>query len=331
VQELTLRLIDSLLKTKAFPTLADMLMLDEFGRQNPGQLGAVLAEFPVAVQQTVFGMSSNDIWLEAFHRPASLELKCLELLNTMSHNVRDEKSMAWETLLINIWRLDDQLPDYVRWMDAEQAFTVLSDLPKSMSIHVARSVFPGNWARLLDAQFRRATIGPEEIVRLSEMALRTKPLREFSVIKAYKKDLELIAYLDKASTSEEREIYVIAAPDSLIRKLRRPFYPLFEQKPEMIRELMGLISMDHWQLALFNVTHNERRIVVQNLTEKQRYLFVQKMKQFDNNPPDAAAVAAARNHIANVLYNLMNKKLVEEVPPPAEANDGPVQENHEAA
>jgi hypothetical protein len=304
LRELAIRLIDETVRSEAFPTLEDMVILEELGSEDPKALGAILKLFPTSVQEKLYSLSRLPIWLEAFHRPGSLNMHTLETLQRLSQNIRESSTQSWNRLLICVWRLDQDVTGFLKTIRSEQAFSILNEMPKNVALSAARKAFPGSWGSLLDTQFSPPKPSEKDIKDLTESALRQKPLNSFSGMKKYKAEVELLDYLRFADVAEERDIYGASDPTSIIHRMRKPFYPVLDQGPEIFKELLAFIGLDSWALALFNISKNERQNFESALDEKERYVFKDKMKRFDASAPKKIAVSNAREQIANQLANL---------------------------
>ena len=302
IRELTVRLIDSIIGDEAFPNLSDMLVLDQLGLHNPGQLGALLTEFPLNHQKALFARSSGMHWLEAFRKPGGLDLHTLKVLQSLSHNIRDPQAKDLQEVLIQVWRLEGQMTAFIQRLNHSNAIALLSGLPKNISIGVARKAFPGNWAVLLDMNHKPPQLSANEIKTLSAAALAMRPLQNFSDIQRYRNEVEMIEYLKGIDIAEEREIYGASPKDSMIHRIRKPFFPVFDQHESVLRELIAKASLNDWALSLFNVNRQERRVVESLFTEKQRYVLAQKLRSFDTgSSPDRESIERARSKISTLL------------------------------
>ncbi|MBU6374421.1 MAG: hypothetical protein KGQ59_00335, partial [Bdellovibrionales bacterium] len=271
IRELTVRLIDSIIEDGAFPNLADMLILDQLGRRDASQLGALLAEFPLEQQKILFSRSSGTHWLEAFRKPGSLDLKTLNVLQTLAHNLRDPQLKEQQDVFIYVWRLEEQMTGFIQRLNHSAAIAILSGLPKSISIGVARKAFPGNWAVLLDTKMNPPQLSSGEMKTIATSALSARPLQSFSDIQRYRNEVELVEYLKGVDIAEEREIYGASPQDSMIHRIRKPFFLVFEQQEAVLRDLVSKVSLGDWALSLFNVNRQERRMLESLFSEKQRF------------------------------------------------------------
>ena len=307
LKELATRLIDTLVRHKDFPNLRQMIALDNLGGQDPSALGALLTEFPLEAREKAFSFSHHPCWLEALNVPGGMTMEALDALQTLHQQHKEVKSHEWEQLLILVWRLDEKADGFFRGINQPKAFAILNELPKSISIHLARLAFPGNWGNLLDPNFKATPLTEAEIKELTALALALLPLSDIESVSRYRDQVELLEYLKLADPREERDIYRACPPDSMIHKMRRPFYPVFEQSEEHLKVLVKSVPFDSWALAFFNISRAERKVVEAHFSEKQRYLISQLLKQLDSHPPDREGVEAARNQIAELCASLKNQ------------------------
>jgi hypothetical protein len=312
LKELATRLIDSLVAQKSFPNLRQMIALDQLGRRNAPALGSLLTEFPLEARKRVFSLSSDPSWLEALYSPGTMTMEALDALQTVHQQTKDVKSPAWEQLLILVWRLGDKTDGFFRGINQPKAFAILNELPKSVSIHAGRRSFPGNWGSLLDPTFKTVSLDEADIKELTATALNLQPLSDIESLNRYREQIELLEYIKLADPREEREIYGACPPDSMIHKIRKPFYPVFEQSEDQIRLLIKSVPFDQWAVAFFNISRSERKIIEAQFSEKQRYLLSQRLKQLDSQPPDRDGIESARTQIAELCAALKNQPQEEE-------------------
>lgn len=309
IRELIRGLIESVTAHDHFPTLSDILTLNDYGKYNPSGLGSILVELPPLVQKKLFGIT-GDIphWLDAFHKPDNLGIESLNILEKLARTARDDADSEWEKLLIYIWRLGISAASFLQTVEYEHAMTILSALPKSVSIRIARWAFPGNWGSLLKYDNVLVPLSTEQIREISQRALETKPLASYKNLKQYRSDLELLDYLRIAEIAEERDIYGAAPHDSFIHKVRKPFYPIFDQEEETLRSIVPKIAPEEWAMALLNVAIPDRKKVDALFTEKQKFLFIERLRYYDANPPGRHTIAQSRDKIASLLAQHLKGK-----------------------
>lgn len=301
MKELASSLIGFLMQSEKFPNHHDMFVLDRLGQEAPDKLGALLMEFPTSIQAELFKYSAGHHWVQALNEPGFLDFECLEALQALSQNTRDEKSLKVKKAVLSVWRLGESRSKFLRTMPRDDAFALLSEMPKSIAVAEARKAFPGAWGAILDSNFKGKEISDKRANEIHDMAVMLEALSDISEVKRYRSDKELLEYVKTADPVEEREIYEAASSDSLIHKIRPPFYPLFMQSEDVIKVMVGKVAVDRWALALFNVVKSERQLVDRHLSEKQKFLLIERFKRFDQMAPSAEAVGSAREYIGMQL------------------------------
>ena len=270
---------------KGFPSLEDMLILHKFGEAKPGELGALIYEFPQELRSRVFSYSFGEFWLHGLSDPTEVNSSCVEVINKCLRVQRRDADYKLEELKILIWRLQDKNAEFFRGVDQNEAFSLMFDLPKKISLTIARSAYPGSWGMLLDAQFKPQVIADDRIAKLKERAIALLELRSLNALSKFKKESDLLEFLLVADPLTEKEIYVAAGSNSLLPTIRPPFYKIFDLNEDARMKLSSMMRVEDWAVALFNVSRDQRRLIESYLSEKQRYRFLELMKSFDGNPP----------------------------------------------
>jgi hypothetical protein len=301
MKELASSLIGFLVNSGKFPNHHDMFVLDRLGQVAPDKLGGLLMEFPAAIQTELFKYSSGHHWVESLNEPGFLNFECLEALQALAQNTRDERSMKVKSAVLAVWRLGESRSKLLRTMPRDEAFALLSEMPKSIAVAEARKAFPGAWGAILDSNFKAKEIGEKRSQEIHDTAVMLEALADISEVKRYRSDKELLEYVKIADPVEEREIYEAASNDSLIHKFRPPFYPVFLQNEGVLKGFVGKIAIDRWSLALFNVLKSERQAIDKHLSEKQKFLMIERFKRFDQIAPSADTVGSAREFIGAQL------------------------------
>jgi hypothetical protein len=104
-----------------------------------------------------------------------------------------------------------------------------------------------------------------------------------------------------ADPVEEKEVYLASPSQSVIHHMRPPFYKAFELSSEELDLIVPKVSLDDWSLALFNTNRASRREIEKKFTDKQKFVFIEKLRKFDQNPPDKLRVGAARERLARFI------------------------------
>lgn len=298
MKDLASRNIEILIKDPAFPNHRDIFIMDKFGHEHPEKLGAILGEFSGEMQKRLFSYAADFHWIEALNEPAFLDFDCLEVFQALTQNTRRVDEIEWSQTVLSVWRLNENRTAFLKELPKDEAFALLAEMPKAIAVSEARKAFPGSWASILDPDFKAKPIAKARANEIRAKAVATNPLYEIELVSRYRADRELLEYLKIADFNEERDIYGAAPASSLIHTLRAPFFVVLDQDSEMIRWFVPLISVDQWAFALFNMPKSERSKIDQHLTEKQRYILIERFKKMDAQPPDRYRVGEVRELIA---------------------------------
>jgi hypothetical protein len=264
-------------------------------------MGALLSEFSEDLQRRIFSYSHQMHWLQAMTDPGEITSEVLELLGRLMRNQRTAEAIPLQNVLIYVWRLDDNIATFLRSIEQDEAFAILAHLPKTVSLSAARAAFPGNWGTVLDTHFKPKSLSKDRLEKIAAKALQTKPLRDLSILDHYRQERDLLEYLLVADPVEEKEIYLASPAQSVIHTMRPPFYKVFELSTEALAFIVPKISLDDWALALLNTNRVARREIEKKFSDKQKFVFIEKLRKFDQNPPEKARVGAARERLARFI------------------------------
>jgi len=106
IRELLLNIIGGVSELKGFPTLLDMITLDQLGKRDAAALGAILMEFTDEERQRIFSLSFEPHWLEALAKPGNADLSSLDVLREILRHPHGTRGNDFENLLIYVWHLD---------------------------------------------------------------------------------------------------------------------------------------------------------------------------------------------------------------------------------
>jgi hypothetical protein len=277
--------IRTLESQKGFPSLEDMEILQRFGESKPRELGALIYEFPPGLREKVFSYSRGEFWLYGLSDPSEVSSSSVEVINKCLRVQHKESESQLEELKILIWRLDDKSAEFFRGIDQTEAFSLMFDLPKKISLTIARGSFPGSWGTLLNPNFKPQPISNERIAELRKRTLELLDLRDLNSLSKFKKESDLLDFLRVSDPHTEKEIYVAAGSGSMLATIRPPFYKIFEMSDAIRERLAGQMRVEDWAVALFNVNRDQRRLIESFFGDKQKFRFLELMKSFDRNPP----------------------------------------------
>ena len=310
-RELMSKFVDVLVKHPTFPTLHSMIVLEEYGERNPAGLGALLSELPLPLQSKLYSLGSSDCWFKALNAPAMISMDEIELMQRLVREPSTGRSRPVEEMAILVWRLGAMIPEFLRSYPREISMTILTYLPKNIAITSARKAFPGAWAELLDSSMRTVDIKPEKVEEISRNATELRALGALEDFKKQKSESELLDYLKIATPEEEREIYLALKADSLIHRVRPPFYSIFDEGADLLKEFCPRITPDQWAMALFNVERVSRRKIQSFLGEKQSFLLMETIKLLDATNPELVRVGESREAIARMFKKYIQSKQTE--------------------
>lgn len=274
--------MDQISKSGTFPTLNDLMSLHAMGAALPERLGALLCEMPGDWQKTLFPLGHGQEWLEAFSHPGQIDHECLMALDRLGK----ERSYVggdrvWEDLLIQLWRMGEKSIPLFKKIQQDHAFLILNALPKSLSLGVAKKAFPGAWGRLLENKPGQVLISPQVLNDYMSQALAIEPRFEWKLLENYRKDRELLQYLDRVSIDDEKDVYQTLADDSFVLRVRPGFYRVFEQEEEQWKQFVAGFPLEKWALVAMNSSRSYIRQITEALDDKQRVVFSQYLKMLD--------------------------------------------------
>lgn len=311
--------IEQIEKSGTFPTLGDIMSLHAMGEESPSRLGALLYEMPVEWQKRLFPLGHGQEWLEAFSQPGPVDHECLVMLDRVSK----ERSFAAssresENLLIQIWRMGEKGGAFFKKIPQEHAFNLLHMLPKSHALGIAKKAFPGAWGRLLENVTAKIVLTPDVISTYMNDALAVEPYYEWRMLENYRKDRELLKYLDTVSIDDEKDIYNTLNAESFIFKVRPAFYRVFEQEGDVWKTFVAQYPLQSWALVVMNSPRQYIRQVMDALDEKQKVVYSQHLKNFDQGF-DSSEQSDARRLMAAAMTT---SHVESEIPKVASEDEG---------
>ncbi|MEN9723321.1 MAG: hypothetical protein RJB38_1307, partial [Pseudomonadota bacterium] len=310
-RELMVEFVKMIQAKPVFPTLDSMILLEDYGARNAPGLGALLSELPSAIQTKLYTLGTGDCWFHAMNAPGMFGMEEIEIMQRLIREPETGRSAAMEETLIKVWRLGDQLPEFMRSFDRDQGLALLAHLPKGLAIAAARKAFPGAWAGLLDPKVSFKPLSETKLEEISKKAAEARALGKLSDLKWQKTEAELLEYLRSATPEEEREIYLVSKEDSIIHKVRPPFYAVLEAEESALKDFCPKVAPNQWALALFNVDREVRRKIQNTMGEKQTFMFVETLKQLNNASPSKKELGSIRETIAASFVSFMKNRAIE--------------------
>lgn len=275
--------MDQIEKSGTFPTLNDLMTLHAMGEALPERLGALLCEMPSQWQKNLFPLGQGQSWLEAFCHPGRIDHECLMSLDRLGK----ERSFVgsdrtWEDLLIQLWRMGEKSIPFFKKIPQEHAFIILNVLPKSMSLGIAKKAFPGAWGRLLDNKLGQVLISPQVLNDYLAQTVAIEPKYEWKLLETYRKDRELLQYLDRVTIDDEKDVYETLPDDSFVLRVRPAFYRVFELEGEEWNQFVAGYPLEKWALVVMNSSRQYIRKLGEALDDKQRLVLSQYLKYLDS-------------------------------------------------
>ncbi len=291
-----------------FPLLSDLLILEELSEKSLSSFGAFVFEMPRKHQQKVFFRGRSEKWFRGYVEAASVDMDCFLAVEKMLRSRNATGSEKWEELLVQVWRLGDEAPLFLKQIPAEESFTILGHMPKAFSVPTAKKAFPGGWARILESKEYSAMEDEDKLADYVERTLQLKPYFSFKSIDEYKKDLELVDYLRTTSIKDEEDIYESLSSESPIHNLRPPFYAVLKAEPEDFKEIFSQFDLSDWATVVINSPRDYLKRITNELDEKKKYLFSSYLKQLDENPVSAKEQIELREEMGKRFHQLMLSK-----------------------
>jgi len=306
IREVIAGRVHELLYSDEFPRLEDIVNLDRFAQNDSRSTGALISEFPLDMQRRLFSLGRGEYWMEAFIEPGELVPQCLEILERLCRVQKSKRGKEWEALLIQVWRMDELTRvRFLRTIDQDESMAIVHSMPKNVSVPTARQAFPGSWGAVLDPQFRPAKVSVERIKQIGEKAMEILPPVPFEILETYRQEKDLIAYLNVSDVAAERDIYRASPETAMIHRIRPPFYRVVQDDKAHMEQFVNMISLDDWALALFNVNRSERANIDRHFSNKQKFIFIEKLKALDSRNPELRQIGLIRERIARSYAEYM--------------------------
>lgn len=294
--------LEQIEKSQTFPTLSDLMTFSELAEKSSGRLSSIIGELPQNWRRTLFPLGVGQSWLEAFSQNERIDFESLNILDRLSRERSfAKKDRIWEDLLIQIWRAGDRSVAFFKKIPTDHAFLILDALPKTISLSIAKKAFPGAWGRLLEKGPTEIALTPTIIQDYLSQAYAYEPPLEWSLLEGYRKDREILEYLDTVSIDDEKDVYETIAEDSFVFKVRPPFFRVFEIEGEEWTIFLRRFPIEQWALTVVNSSRNFIRKVSDGLDEKQRLVFSQHLRRFDQQL-DPKEQIRVRRTIASTFF-----------------------------
>lgn len=304
--------IKQILDSQTFPNLNDMIILMDLLESNIKSFAFFVYELPKQVQDEVYAKGKTDLWYKGFSEIGEIDPDIFHSIDRMLRSRNYKSTEVFEELLIQCWRMNDNLGNFLHKIDKSEAISILYYLPKKIAIRVARDAFPGGWGDLLADTKIPAISKVDRLKSLLELSYEFSPKYTKSSLDTYTKRQDLLEYLKLCRTHEEEDIYKIIGDGSLLEQIRPPFYKFFYLDKENMRSVFDSITIDRWAITLFEINRDYRIKLDAILDEKERYMIDTYLSQFTATGLDNELISNIKEeigHITNQKLKVINKEL----------------------
>jgi hypothetical protein len=302
--------IESVLIKSNFPSLDDLRTLEDFLAVDSLGFSYFVSHFNQTMKDKLLSMGRSQNWIKGFANIGMPTREILLYLEKMVHTTRTNDDQHLEELLIQCWRLNDSLKDFLITIPKNEVKFILYKLPKTQSLSIARDMFPGDWAFILSEDKPDVQVKPARLIELLNSAVQYRPYYNPSVVQLYKNKEELISYLRSCGPDEEREIYQSVDSSHSLSAIRAPFYVFFELEDDKRSEVFKGYDLRMWALACFNISRPLRKKIDDLMNDKEKYLFRSYLTDMDRNKPGLLAITDVRETIATNLYKQQQNEMV---------------------
>ncbi|MCO4794474.1 MAG: hypothetical protein KC493_12210 [Bacteriovoracaceae bacterium] len=291
--------LDELEKCELFPLLTDMITLEELAKEDQEAFSFLVYEFQMKHQTEILKRGRTRNWLEAFSSASNASNSAVRSLDMMIRSRQLSEDKIFEELIIQMWRLGDKLEEFISSMDRQFAISALSRLPKRLALPIARTLFPGDWGKVLDT--KKILFDSAQVERELNRALDIMPYYDFNSLGELRSQKDLLSYIQTCGIQEEKDIYVMRGSGDILERIRPPFYLFFELEKEQMVDIFFKFTLEDWALAVFNSSRKYVETFESFLTEKQRFLLSDNLKSLNQNRPHKLEIARMREKIALVV------------------------------
>lgn len=307
--------LDLLIRNRSLLSHPDaelMSFIERKGSENPAQMGAILAELDELELKTLFKYGVGNWWYLALAQPRAMSNAALAILNELDrlrlrrHFCENKESSDSHRLFgVALNRLSiDELVDCLQGYDIDVCQPILDLLPKDLTLAVAKRLYPGRWAALLESNKTDFKVDAELLSKIEEKALVKKPLRNESEIKKFFAELDIVKYLDAASLRDEKDFYITLRDDSRIKNERMPFYLIFEGQDEIKKILGPRLSPVDWAHALHGCDDREVMELIKPFNERLQFLIAEEMQKLASHNVDLIKVRTIRRKAVDLFQSI---------------------------
>lgn len=280
-----------------FPNLSDMVILNKLVQDNERAFSFLLFEFSKDNQEIILQNGKGDYWYRGFCIAGALDREIFFTLDTMLRNRDFVLNREFEDLLIQCWRMEGELSDFLKNIDRKHSLSILSFLPKYLSVPVAREAFPGAWGEIIADEKNNSLSDTRIIQNYLSLARDMCPLLNKESLDLYKNRRDLLSYLKVCEVFEEEEVYKVLGEKSHFFNVRPPFYKFFDLDNEDMRRIIDTRDLQEWSIILFNIRRDYRVKFNNVLSDKEKYLLGVYLKDLDSSPPSVEMRGELREYI----------------------------------
>lgn len=292
--------LEELEKSEHFPLLSDMIILEELAIESQESFSFLVYEFPVELQTEILKRGRSRNWLEAFSGASNASNSAVRSLDLMVRSRQAGEEKLFEDFIIQMWRLGEKLEGFIASMDRQFAISTLSRLPKRLSLPIARNLFPGDWGKVIEDN-KKVLFDSSLLERELNRALDILPYYDFDSLGELRSQKDLLSYIQSCGIQEEKDIYIMRGSGDILERIRPPFYLFFELDKEVMLDVFFKFTLKDWSKAIFNTPRKYIEVLETFLTEKQRFLLSENLRELNSNRPKSIEIARTREKIALVV------------------------------
>lgn len=304
LKEIIIQKVVKFKEQQIFPNLQQLIILEELLKRNGYAFRYLVSQFPPDQKEHLLSLGRGDEWLKGF---VDVGIASDDLLLYLDRLVACEAisfNVEFEQCLIYFWRLSHRQEDFLRGIEKDKALTILYFQPKSESLPLARKLYPGAWAEVIADVRPTVTEIFQELTTIKKKLLDIFPLFDPKNMMSFRSKQDLMQYLRQCPPQEEREIYQTLGDGLALEQLRPPFYKFFELSIELRKVVFKQFSIKDWALSCFNIDRILRGKIDEVLDEKQKYLFISHLKEFDQGNLIIEQQSEVREQIGKAVFSI---------------------------
>ncbi len=299
-----------------FPSHQDLMALESLLSTDIDTFGYIVSTLDTASQKNLYCFGRKEAWFDGFTTIGKPNLDAISFLEMQIRDRDNTLNKEVSELLAIIWRLDFEAVRIFKNYDHKTVMQLIRRLPKNFSIPVARELYPGNWGELFSNINVEFNISDSVLKKIKAECLELKPLLSYKALVEFKDRKDLLKYLDRVDPQEEKDIYTVMGQGSGISMIRPPFYLIFEENLNRLKDFVPLFTIKDWAIGCVNVDYDKRDLVLANYDEKEKYYFSMHLKEYGNDEIYLPLIHNTRRKIAQKYFEYVereNIKLFEQI------------------